>query len=400
MNSKIRNDFPWLTKHKNMIYFDSAATSLKPQCVIDAINDFYINYGTNTHSADSTFSFQTTAKIKVIRQKAAKLFNAKEHNIIFTSGTTEGINLVANGLSNFLKKDDEILLSKLEHASNLLPWIMLAKKTKIKLKYLPNNTIPNAHDFLQAITKKTRVVAFNASSNIIGNLLDYKTLVKKIKQIRSNIIVVMDAAQFLPHHKVDCSCGLDFVCASAHKMLGPTGLGITYMHDKWIKTLPPLKYGGGMNETIDLHDFTYASGPEKFEGGTPPIAQIFGLGAAIDYLNKISFSKINHYLQNLKKYFIKKLTVIKNIIIYSKNYPEPIIFFNIKGVHAQDLASWLGTKNVICRAGLSCAKLARYILHTQAAVRLSLYFYNTKQEIDKFVNILSHFKKGDEIILQ
>ena len=399
MNNKVRNDFLWLKKHKNMIYFDSAATSLKPQCVIDAINDYYINYGTNTHSSDSTFAFQTTAKIKTIRQKTAKLFNTKEQNVIFTSGTTEGINLIAYGLSSFLNKGDEILLSKLEHASNLLPWMMLAKKHKIKLKYLCNNTIPTNQDFLQAISKKTKVVTFAVSSNIMGNIIDYKELIPKIKKINKNIIVVMDVAQFLPHHMVDCSCGVDFACASAHKLLGPTGLGITYMSDKWIKNLLPLKYGGGMNEIVNLHDFTYANGPEKFEGGTPPIAQIFGFEAAIDYLNKISFSKIDNYLQNLKKYFIKKLIKIKNVIIYSKDEPEPIIFFNIKNVHAQDLASWLGTKNVICRAGLSCAKLARYILNTQAAVRLSLYFYNTKEEIDKFIKILSHFKKGDEIIL-
>lgn len=399
MNNKIRKDFPWLKNHNNMIYFDSAATSLKPQCVIDAINDFYINYGTNTHNADSNFAFQTTLKIKSIRRKTAKLFNAKEQNIVFTSGTTEGINLVAYGLSNFLQKDDEVLVSKLEHASNLLPWIMLANKNKIKLKYLPNNSIPQTQDFLKAVSAKTKVVTFSASSNIMGNLIDYKKLVRNIKKINKNIIVVMDAAQFLPHHKVDCSCGIDFVCSSAHKLLGPTGLGVTYMSDKWIKILPPLKYGGGMNEVINLFDFTYVTGPEKFEGGTPPLAQIFGFGAAIDYLNKISFKKIDSYLQNLKKYFIKKLSIVKNIIIYSKNQPEPIIFFNIKNVHAQDLANWLGTKNVICRAGLSCAKLARYILHIEAAVRLSLYFYNTKEEIDKFIEILCHFKKGDEIIL-
>ena len=399
MNNKVRNDFPWLKKHKNMIYFDSAATSLKPQCVIDAINDYYINYGTNTHSIDSTFAFQTTAKIKIIREKTARLFNTKEQNIIFTSGTTEGINLITHGLSSFLKKGDEVLLSKLEHASNLLPWMMLAKKHKIKLKYLCNNTIPTNQDFLQAISKKTKVVTFAISSNIIGNIIDYKKLVPKIKKISKNIIVVMDAAQFLPHHMVDCSCEVDFACASAHKLLGPTGLGVTYMSDKWIKNLLPLKYGGGMNEIVNLYDFTYANGPEKFEGGTPPIAQIFGFEAAIDYLNKISFSKIDNYLQKLKKYFIGKLVKIKNVIIYSKDEPEPIIFFNVKDVHAQDLASWLGTKNIICRAGLSCAKLARYILNTQAAVRLSLYFYNTKEEIDKFIKILSNFKKGDEIIL-
>ena len=216
---------------------------------------------------------------------------------------------------------------------------MHANKNKIKLKYLPNNSIPQAQDFLQTVTPKTKVVTFSASSNIMGNLIDYKKLVRNIKKNNKNIIVVMDAAQFLPHHKVDCSCGIDFVCSSAHKLLGPTGLGVTYMSDKWIEILPPLKYGGGMNEVINLFDFTYATGPEKFEGGTPPLAQIFGFGAAIDYLNKISFKKIDSYLQNLKKYFSKKLSIVKNIIIYSKDQPEPIIFFNIKNVHAQDLAN-------------------------------------------------------------
>lgn len=399
MNNKIQNDFPWFSKHKNLIYFDSAATTLKPKKVLNAINDYYINYGTNTHNIDSSFAFKTNEKIYECRKKVAALFNTNLNNIIFTSGATESLNLVANGLKKFLKKNDEILLSNFEHASNLLPWIVLAKEKKIKLKYLNTKSIPNENDYINGIANKTKVVTFAATSNIMGNAIDYFNLTKKIKQKKSNIIIVMDAAQYLPHHKINVKCGIDFVCASAHKLLGPTGLGITYMSNKWIETLSPIRFGGGMNKTIMKNNYIMLNNFSKFEGGTLPLAQIFGFGVAIDYLNSFGWTKIQKHLSELTKYLLNKLKEIKNLIIYSQNPVEPIIFFNIKNVHAQDLANWLGKKGIICRAGLSCAKLAKNTLKTDAAVRISLYFYNTKHEINKFILILKNFKKGDEIII-
>lgn len=395
-----RKDFPWLTKHKNLIYFDSAATSLKPASVIKAEGNYYVNYGTNTHNTDSNIAFKTSKKIQSIREKTAKLFNAKSSNIVFTSGATEGLNLIAYGLANgFIKTNEEVLISKLEHASNLLPWIRLEKQGWFKLKFLPDNIVPTAKTYLKFITKKTKIVAFSGSSNIIGNNIDYKFLIKEAKKINPNLIFVMDAAQYLPHRLIDVSCGIDFVACSCHKLLGPTGLGIVYMKTKWLSLLQPLKYGGGMNQTIEKDDYILYNSVEKFEGGTLPLAQIFGWEAAIDYLNKVNFSKIEKYQHELKKYFVNKLKNVKNIILYNKSEPEAIVYFNIKGVHAQDLANWLGTKGIICRAGLSCAKLAHHIIKSQAAIRLSLYFYNTKDEIDKFVKIINNFKKGDEIIL-
>lgn len=398
--NKWRKDFPWINKHPSLLYFDSAATSLKPQAVINAESNYYINYGTNTHNSDSALTFKTNKKVLEIREKTAKLFNAKAKNIVFTSGATEGLNLIAYGLANgFIKPTEEVLISKLEHASNLLPWIRLAKLGCFKLKYLPQDVIPTTQTYLKAITKKTKIVTFAASSNILGNNIDYVTLVKKAKQINPNIIIVMDGAQYLPHHKVDARCGIDFVVASCHKMLGPTGLGLVYMATKWLTLLQPLKYGGGMNQTIDKQDYVLNNNVEKFEGGTLPLAQIFGWEAAIEYLEHVGFTNITKYQRSLKKYFIKKISTIKDIVIYNKDEPEAIVYFNINKVHAQDLASWLGTKGIICRAGLSCAKLAHHIINTQAAVRLSLYFYNTQEEIDKFVKVLKRFKKGDEIIL-
>ncbi|XQP55555.1 MAG: aminotransferase class V-fold PLP-dependent enzyme [Mycoplasmoidaceae bacterium] len=400
MNKKIRNDFPWIKKHPNLLYFDSAATSLKPLSVINAEANYYINYGTNTHNSDSAVAFKTTKKVQVIREKTATLFNAKAENIVFTSGATEGLNLIAYGLANgFIKKNEEVLISKLEHASNLLPWIRLAKQGCFKLKYIDEGKIPTAQMYLKAITKKTKVITFAGSSNILGNDIDYITLVKKAKAINPNIIIVMDAAQYLPHHKIDVSCGIDFVACSCHKLLGPTGLGIVYMDKKWLTLLQPLKFGGGMNQTIDKESYVLYNNVEKFEGGTMPLGQIFGWEAAIDYLNKVGFNNITKYQHELKKYFVKKMKEVKNVVVYNNNEPEAIVYFNINKVHAQDLASWLGTKGVICRAGLSCAKLAHHIVNTQAAVRLSLYFYNTKEEIDKFITILKKFKKGDEIII-
>ncbi|MBQ0045727.1 MAG: aminotransferase class V-fold PLP-dependent enzyme [Mycoplasma sp.] len=398
--NNVRKDFPWITKHPKLLYFDSAATSLKPQSVIDAISNYYINYGTNTHNSDSAIAFKTTSKVQAIRNKTAKLFNAKASNIVFTSGATEGLNLIAYGIANgFIKPKQEVLISKLEHASNLLPWIRLAKQGCFKLKYVDEGKIPTAESYLKAITRNTKVIAFAGSSNILGNNIDYVTLVKQAKKLNPNIIIVMDAAQYLPHHKIDVTCGIDFIACSCHKLLGPTGLGIVYMADKWLSLLQPLKYGGGMNQSIDKENYVLYNNVDKFEGGTLPLAQIFGWEAAIDYLNKIGFNNISKYQHDLKKYFVKQLAQIKNIVVYNKQEPEAIIYFNINKVHAQDLASWLGTKGVICRAGLSCAKLAHHIIKTQAAVRLSLYFYNTKEEIDKFVKLLKKFKKGDEIIL-
>lgn len=395
-----RQDFPWIKKHPNLIYFDSAATSLKPKCVIGAEADYYINYGTNTHNSDSAIAFKTTQKVNSIRAKTAKLFNAKAGNVVFTSGATESLNVIAYGLTNgFIKPNQEVLISKLEHASNLLPWIRLAKQGCFKIKYLPEDVVPTAETYLNAISKDTKIITFATSSNIIGNDIDYVKLVKQAKKINPEIIIVMDAAQYLPHHKIDVKCGIDFVACSCHKMLGPTGLGLLYMADKWLTLLQPLKYGGGMNQTIDKQDYVLYNNVDKFEGGTMPLAQIFGWEAAIDYLEKVGFNNIAKYQRELKKYFVKQLSKIKNIVVYNKDEPEAIIYFNIDKIHAQDLASWLGTKGVICRAGLSCAKLAHHIIKTQAAIRLSLYFYNTKEEIDKFINILKKFKKGDEIIL-
>lgn len=399
MKNNIRKDFPWLVKHPKYIYFDSAATTIKPQCVLDAMNKFYTEYACSTHSSDSAIAYRTTSKVLEVRNKAAKLFKAKGKNIVFTSGCTEGLNLIANGLSYFLKPTDEVILSKLEHASNLLPWMVLAKRKKLKIKFLDNNKIPTVDAYLKAITKHTKVIAVSAASNILGNEFDYITLTKKAKKINKNIIIVLDAAQCIPHTRIDTTCGLDFVACSAHKLLGPTGVGMVYMTDYWIKNLPPLKYGGGMNDTIEETKFKLYDNVDKFEGGTHDIGGIFGLEAAIDYLEKIGWKNITAYQKELKKYFIKKLQGIKHLQVYSKDTPFPIIYFNIDKVHAQDLASWLGTKGVICRAGISCAKLSHRITKTFAAVRFSLYFYNTKQEIDKVCKLLKNFKKGDEIIL-
>lgn len=399
MNNKIRKDFPWLVKHPKLIYFDNAATTLKPKCVLDAITKFYTDYATNTHNSDSAIAYRTTAKVLAVRNKAAKLFNAQGKNIVFTSGCTEGLNLIAFGLAKFLKPTDEVLLSKLEHASNLLPWMVLAKQKKLRIKFLEDDKIPTVKSYLSAITKHTKVIAISAASNILGNEFDYVSLTKKVKAKRKDIIIVLDAAQRIPHEKINIACGLDFVACSAHKLLGPTGLGLVYMKDQWIKNLDPLKYGGGMNDTIQEHKYVLYNNVDKFEGGTLDLGGIFGLEAAIDYLEKIGFKKITAYQRELKKYFVAKLKDVKNIEVYSKDTKLPIIFFNIKKVHAQDLASWLGTKGIICRAGLSCAKLSHNIVKTQAAVRFSLYFYNTKEEIDKVVKILKRFKKGDEIIL-
>lgn len=399
MNKNIRKDFPWLVKHPKLIYFDNAATTIKPKCVLDAITKFYTDFATNTHNSDSLIAYRTTAKVLAVRNKAAKIFNAKAQNIVFTSGCTEGLNMIAFGLAKHLKQNDEIILSKLEHASNILPWMVLAKQKKLRIKFLEDNKVPTVNAYLKAVTKRTKVIAVSGASNILGNQFDYVSLTKKVKAKRKDIIIVLDAAQTIPHAKINTACGIDFVACSAHKLLGPTGVGMVYMKDYWIKNLDPYKYGGGMNDSFTEHKFVLYNNVDKFEGGTLNLGGIFGLEAALDYLEKMGWKNIANYQKQLKQYFVKQLKTIKHLEVYSLDTELPIIFFNIKKTHAQDIASWLGTKGIICRAGLSCAKLSHNIIKTKAAVRFSLYFYNTKEEIDKVVKILKNYRKGDEIIL-
>lgn len=395
---KLRKDFPWFKSNPNTVYADSAATTLKPKQMVDAICDYYENFTVNCHNVDSLYAYKASQAVIDTRKTIANLLNVSLNEVIFTSGATESLTLIAHALKDFLKKDDEIILSYYEHASNIIPWLDACEQKQSKIVWVGKGFKPTEEMFLKAITKKTRIVSFVNISNILGYELDFYKLSKKIKQINKDIIICIDATQAIPHVKFDIKkADIDFLAFSGHKILGPTGIGVCYINKKWLKKIKPLRLGGGMNSTIRPDGFTYADGVDKFEGGTPHIAGIIGLNATVKYLNKIGWDKINQHEIELKKYITKQLGNIKNIEYYSKDTKYPIVFFNIKGVHAQDLANYLGSKNIVVRSGLSCCKVSTVITHVDAAVRASFYFYNTKKDVDKLVEALKTFKRGAEL---
>lgn len=395
---KIRKDFSWFSNNKGWCYFDSGATSLKPKFVLDKEREYYEKYGCNPHNNDSLFAWKSHQLVKESRDEIANLLNCNSQEIIFTSGATESLNLIANGLSKYVKKNDEILLTYIEHTSNMLPWFNLSKKTQGEVVFVGKNKVPNEKDILSTLTKNTKIVAFCDVSNILGSYIDCDSLAKKIKKYNKDIIVVVDATQSIPHIKHNLKdSAIDFLVFSGHKMLAPMGIGVCYMNKKWINKIDPIKFGGGMNSIVDHNKktFTYAEGIDKFEGGTQNVGGICGLGAAIKYLNKIGWNNITKHEWELKEYFNNKVHLIKNIEYYNPNNHLGIIYFNIKGVSAQDLANYLGSKKIIVRSGLSCAKAANVSTNINSAARISLYIYNTRKEIDYLIKILKNLKKGD-----
>ena len=395
---KIKKDFPWFKNNPKLTYIDSSATSLKPKCVVEAVEDWYFKYCTNTHNTDSTFAYKTTEMVADVRKQFAKHLNVKPEEVIFTSGATESLDLILFGLRDFVKKGDEIILSYTEHTSNFLPCQILARWTGAKLVFASKKLYYTEKDIINKVNKKTRLISICSSSNILGYELDFKKIATEAKKKNPNVIVVIDATQTIPDSKHDIgNSNIDFLAFSGHKMLGPTGIGVCYINKKWTKKIKPYRVGGGMNSTVCEKSFCYADGPDKFEGGTPNIAGIVGLGAALKYLNKIGWNKIYQHEIELKKYADKKFAQIKNIEYYSKPGKFPILFFNLKGLNAQDLAAYLSTKGFIVRSGVSCVKMSPVVSHVDAAVRASLYVYNTRKDIDKLVDALKKYKKGAEL---
>lgn len=395
----IREFFPWFKNNPELIYMDSAATTLKPQCVIDRINYYYTNQSTNPHNIDSIFCYSLYQEIENVRTNIANFINANHDEIIFNSGATEGINLVANALRSILVSGDEILLTYGEHASNILPWINLAKELNIKIKYVENkNNIITIDDFKKALSHKTKLVAFASRFNLTGYKNDENLITKMIKDYNSKILVLIDATQSIQHAPIDIKkSNCDFLVFSGHKIFGPTGIGVLYIKKQIQNFIKPLRNGGGMNFSISENNYELFDNVHRYEGGTQNIAGILGLGTAINFLKELGYEQIQNYEKELFEYAIKKLSLIKEITIYNKDSNSSIIAFNYKGVFSQDIGSYLGNNNVIVRSGASCAKLYHKIINTSSLVRISLYVYNTKEEIDKLYDILKKFKKGDEL---
>lgn len=388
----IRKDFPILSRQVNgkpLVYFDNAATSQTPQQVIDVIVDYYSNYNANIHRGVHTLSQEATDKYEQARHKIQKHFNARfAHEIIFTSGTTHSINLVASGFSSILKKEDEIIVSALEHHSNIVPWQMLCERTGAILKVISMNQdgelIMSEYDKL--LSNNTKLVFVNHISNALGTINPIEYIIHKAHQVGAAVLI--DGAQACPHLKPDVQAlDVDFYVASAHKMCGPTGEGMLYGKEEWLKKLPPYQGGGEMIAEVTFEKTTYAELPHKFEAGTPNICGGIAFGAAIDYMNAIGFDAISKYEHELLEYATQKLLEIEGLKIYgtSKNKTS-VISFNLEGIHPYDVGTILDKMGIAVRTGHHCAQPIMDFYKIPGTVRASFAFYNTKAEIDSLVN--------------
>ncbi|WP_339811683.1 cysteine desulfurase [Zunongwangia profunda] len=388
---KTREDFPILKREINgypLVYFDNAATSQTPQQVIDVIVDYYSNYNANIHRGVHALSQEATDKYEQARKKIQEHFNAKKtHEIIFTSGTTHGINLVANGFASLLNKGDEIIVSALEHHSNIVPWQILAEKTGAVLKVIPMNQEGELiyPAFEELLSEKTKLVFVNHVSNALGTVNPIKKIIDKAHEYDAAVLV--DGAQAAPHIKADVQAlDVDFYVVSAHKMCGPTGVGMLYGKEEWLHKLPPYQGGGEMIATVTFEKTTYADLPHKFEAGTPNICGGIAFGAALDYMNTIGIEKIAAYEEELLHYATKKLLEIDGMEIYGVSKEKTaVISFNINGMHPYDIGTILDKLGIAVRTGHHCAQPIMDFYKIPGTVRASFSFYNTKEEIDVFI---------------
>jgi len=387
---KIREDFPILQRTVNgkpLVYFDNAATSQTPKVVIDAIVNYYTNYNANIHRGVHTLSQEATDLYEQARVVLQKHFNAKyAYEMLFTPGTTFGINVIASGFSNLLKTGDEIIVSALEHHSNIVPWQMLCEKTGAELKVIPMNEegslIMSEYDSL--LSEKTRLVFCNHISNALGTINPVKEIIEKAHHYGAAVLI--DGAQSTPHMKVDFQkLDVDFYVTSAHKICGPTGIGLLYGKKEWLEKLPPYQGGGEMIETVSFEKTTYAGLPHKFEAGTPNICGGIAFGVAIDYMNSIGFDAINKYEQELLKYGTQELLKISGVKIYGTSDKTAVISFNVAGIHPYDIGSILDKLGIAVRTGHHCAQPIMEFYKIPGTVRASFAFYNTKEEIDVFI---------------
>lgn len=392
---KIRSDFPILSRKingKDLVYFDNAATSQTPKQVIDVIVDYYTRLNSNIHRGVHKLSQEATDAYEKARVKIQKHFNvAKSYQIIFTAGTTESINLVASGYSKFLKPDDELIISALEHHSNIVPWQMLCEKTGALLKVIPmslDGTL-DMKAFYNLLSSKTKLVFVNHVSNALGTVNPIEDIIIKAHEYGAKVLV--DGAQACPHIKPDLQAlDVDFYVTSAHKLCGPTGVGMLYGKLELLKSLPPYQGGGEMISTVTFEKTTYADLPHKFEAGTPNIAGGIAFGAALDYMNSIGFDNIAEYENELLNYATNALKKIDGIKIYGEvKNKTAVISFNIRGIHPYDIGSILDQLGIAVRTGHHCAQPIMDFFAIPGTIRASFSFYNTFVEIDRFVEAVN-----------
>ena len=388
---KIREDFPILKREVNgkpLVYLDNAATSQTPQQVIDAIVDYYQNYNANIHRGVHTLSQEATDKYEQARLKIQKHFNAvKSYEIIFTSGTTHSINLVANGFSALIKKGDEVLVSAMEHHSNIVPWQMLCERTGAILKVIPMNQDGELRMdvYDELLSDKTKLVFCNHISNALGTINPIEEIIEKAHKVGAAVLI--DGAQAAPHLVADVQAlDVDFYTCSAHKICGPTGVGMLYGKEEWLNKLPPYQGGGEMIAEVTFEKTTYADLPHKFEAGTPNICGGIAFGAALDYMNAIGFEEIAKYEHELLEYATQELLKIEGLKIYgtAKNKTS-VISFNIEGIHPYDMGSILDKLGIAVRTGHHCAQPIMDFFKIPGTVRASFAFYNTIEEVDILV---------------
>ena len=400
--ASVRKDFPILDRKVNgkpLVYFDNAATAQTPKQVIDVIVDYYSLYNANIHRGVHALSQEATDLYEVARQTLQKHFNIKESSeVIFTSGTTHAINIVANGFSTILASGDEIIVSALEHHSNIVPWQMLCEKTGAKLKVLPMNNdgelIIDAFDSL--LSEKTKLVFVNHVSNALGTINPIEEIINKAHSFGAAVLI--DGAQACPHIKPDVQAlDVDFYVASGHKMCGPTGVGMLYGKREWLEKLPPYQGGGEMIAEVTFEKTTYADLPHKFEAGTPNICGGIAFGAAVDYMNNIGFDTIASYEHELLQYATTKMKAIEGLKIYGvSDRKASVISFNIEGIHPYDLGSILDKLGIAVRTGHHCAQPIMDFFKIPGTVRASFAFYNTFEEID---TLISGIEKAKSMLL-
>ena len=390
-----REDFPILNNN-SLIYFDNGATTLKPKCVLNVINDYNSKFTANAHRGDYKNSLTVDTLYDGAREKVMKFINAKEKSeVVFTSGSTESLNMIAFGyFANYLNEDDEVLITDSEHASNILPWFVLQNRLKIKVKYieLDENNEVTVENVRKAITDKTKVISLAHVTNVIGDVRPIKEIGKIAHE--NDILLVVDAAQSVGHISIDVQdMDIDFMAFSGHKMYSTTGTGVLYGKFDLLDKLVPINYGGGMNAMFTKDGYyELREIPTRLEAGTQNIEGVIALGEVIDYLSNIGMDKIYEYEHNLRKYLINELQKLEFIEIYNKNNNSATVAFNIKDVFSQDTAVYLDKYNICVRAGNHCAKILNNVFPINNTCRISLSFYNTKEEIDLLINVLKNSK--------
>jgi cysteine desulfurase/selenocysteine lyase len=394
---ELRNDFPIFKKKingKELVYLDNASTTQKPYSVINSITDFYTNYNSNIHRAVYQLAEEATTLYEQSREKIANFINVRPEEIVFTRNTTESINLIAHSWARTnLKKDDGIALTELEHHSNIVPWQILSQEIGTRLEYvgIDENGFLDLEHLIELISsKKVRLVSLSHMSNVLGTIVPIERIIKISHE--NDIPVLVDGAQSVPHMPVNVkNMNCDFLVFSAHKMLGPTGVGVLYAKKEFLEKMRPFMAGGDMIKEVFKFHTNYNEVPYKFEAGTPNIADVVGFGAAIDYLKKIGMENIRKHEIDLTKYALESILSINQLTVYGPkdpNYRGGVISFNIADIHPHDLATIMNDHGIAIRSGHHCAQVLMQRLDVPATSRASFYIYNTKEEIDKFVNAI------------